>query len=54
MSPVYRCVGFCVTHLTRSPEIRAHSLAFKTTVLLGQLTNTSLLHSGFLIIDWFL
>jgi hypothetical protein len=46
-SPVYRCVSICVTRLTRSQEILARSLVFKTTGFLEQVSNTSLLQSTF-------
>jgi len=46
-SPVYRCVSFCVTRLTRSQQALAHSLVFKTMEFLEQPSNTSLLQSTF-------
>ena len=46
-SPRYRCVSFCVTNLARSQETMGHSLVFKTTGFLEQLSNTLLLHSTF-------
>ena len=46
-APVYRCVSFCVTDLTREEETLAHSLVLKTTGFLQQPSNTSLLQSTF-------
>ena len=43
----YRCVSICVTRLTRSQEVMPHSLIFKTTEVLQQPFNTSLLQSTF-------
>jgi hypothetical protein len=45
-SPKYRCVSICVTRLTRSQEMLAHSLVFKTTGILEQPSNTSLLQTA--------
>jgi hypothetical protein len=46
-SPVYHCVSFCVTRLTRSQDAIPRSLVFKTTGFLEQPSNTSLLQSTF-------
>jgi len=46
-SPVYRCVSICVTRLTRSQQTPSRSLVFKTTGILEQPSNTSLLQSTF-------
>jgi hypothetical protein len=46
-SPKYRCVSICVTRLTRLQQKLAHSLVFKTTGLLEQPSNTSLLQTVF-------
>jgi hypothetical protein len=40
-------VSICVTRLTRSQEILARSLVFKTTGFLEQVSNPSLLQSTF-------
>jgi hypothetical protein len=42
-SPNYRCVSICVTRLLRSQQTPSHSLVFKTTGILEQPPNTSLL-----------
>ena len=46
-SPKYRCVGICVTRLTRSQQTLAHSLVFKTTGFLEQPSSTSLRQSTY-------
>jgi hypothetical protein len=46
-APVYRCVSFCVTDLTREEETLAHSLVFKTKGISEQSSSTSLLQSTF-------
>jgi len=46
-APVYRCVSFCVTDLTREEETLAHSLVSETTGFLEQPSSTSLLQTFF-------
>ena len=46
-APVYRCVSFCVTRLTRSQQTLSHSLVLKTKGILEQPSSTSLLQIVF-------
>ena len=46
--PKYRCVAFCVVKCLMICELLSHSLIFKTTGFLEQLSNTSLFQATFL------